>query len=80
MLSVCSLTKSVASSVLSNRYTAQCLALVSHMTDNQKTIFLKKVLSGDEILHMKMKYDPFFVLLHLLSFIFHFIPTLEDNL
>lgn len=30
------------------------------MTDNQKTIFLKKVLSGDEILHMKMKYDPFF--------------------
>lgn len=32
------------------------------MTDNQKTIFLKKVLSGDEILHMKMKYD-FFVFL-----------------
>lgn len=30
------------------------------MTDNQKTIFLKKVLSSDEILHMKMKYDPFF--------------------
>lgn len=32
------------------------------MTDNQKTIFLKKVLSGDEILHMKMKYE-FFVFL-----------------
>ncbi|CAB1342786.1 unnamed protein product [Coregonus sp. 'balchen'] len=32
-----------------------CLALVSHMTDNQKTIFLRKVLSSDEILHMKIK-------------------------
>lgn len=32
------------------------------MTDNQKTIFLKKVLSGDEILHMKMKYDFFLFL------------------
>lgn len=37
-------------------YTAQCLALVSHMTDNQKTIFLRKVLSSEEILHLKMKY------------------------
>ncbi|XP_028858240.1 midasin [Denticeps clupeoides] len=36
-------------------YTAQCLALVSHMTDNQKTIFLRKVLSSEEILHLKMK-------------------------
>ncbi|KAM9704373.1 midasin [Menidia menidia] len=35
-------------------YTAQCLALVSHMTDNQKTIFLRKVLTNEEILHMKM--------------------------
>lgn len=26
------------------------------MTDNQKTIFLRKVLTIDEILHMKMKY------------------------
>lgn len=42
----------------SNRYTAHCLALVSHMTDNQKTIFLRKVLTSDEILHMKMKYVP----------------------
>lgn len=42
--------------VVSNRYTAHCLALVSHMTDNQKTIFLRKVLTSDEILHMKMKY------------------------
>lgn len=41
---------------VSNRYTALCLALVSHMTDNQKTIFLRKVLTTDEILHMKMKY------------------------
>lgn len=37
-------------------YTAQCLALVSHMTDNQKTIFLRKVLSSEEIMHLKMKY------------------------
>ncbi|KAI4802110.1 hypothetical protein KUCAC02_019968, partial [Chaenocephalus aceratus] len=36
-------------------YTAQCLALVSHMTDNQKTIFQRKVLTSDEILHMKLK-------------------------
>ncbi|KAM7394956.1 hypothetical protein PAMA_006612 [Pampus argenteus] len=36
-------------------YTAHCLALVSHMTDNQKTIFLRKVLTSDEILHMKIK-------------------------
>uniref|UniRef100_M4AJ01 Midasin n=1 Tax=Xiphophorus maculatus TaxID=8083 RepID=M4AJ01_XIPMA len=36
------------------RSTAQCLALVCHMTDNQKAIFLRKVLSSDEILHMKM--------------------------
>ncbi|XP_075869163.1 midasin [Nelusetta ayraudi] len=45
----------LTSDVMVRGYTAQCLALVSHMTDNQKTIFLKKVLSGDEILHMKMK-------------------------
>uniref|UniRef100_A0A3B4ATV8 Midasin AAA ATPase 1 n=1 Tax=Periophthalmus magnuspinnatus TaxID=409849 RepID=A0A3B4ATV8_9GOBI len=32
------------------RYTAQCLAMVSLMTDNQKAIFLRKVLSGEEIL------------------------------
>jgi len=38
------------------RSTAHCLALVSHMTDNQKTIFLRKVLSNDEIMHMKIKY------------------------
>lgn len=38
------------------RYTAHCLALVSHMTDNQKTIFLRKVLSSEEILHLKLKY------------------------
>lgn len=44
--------------IVSNRYTAQCLALVSHMTDNQKTIFLRKVLTSDEILHMKIKYVP----------------------
>ena len=28
------------------------------MTDNQKTIFLRKVLSNDEIMHMKIKYAP----------------------
>lgn len=39
-----------------HRYTAHCLALVSHMTDNQKTIFLRKVLTSEEILHMKIKY------------------------
>lgn len=75
------MTKGVASSVLSNRYTAQCLALVSHMTDNQKTIFLKKVLSGDEILHMKMKYDPFFFPFFICCHLFFiFNPTPEDNL
>uniref|UniRef100_A0A3Q2D7A0 Midasin n=1 Tax=Cyprinodon variegatus TaxID=28743 RepID=A0A3Q2D7A0_CYPVA len=36
------------------RSTAQCLALVCHMTDNQKAIFLRNVLTNDEILHMKM--------------------------
>ncbi|KAK2856665.1 hypothetical protein Q5P01_005400 [Channa striata] len=36
-------------------YTAHCLALVSHMTDNQKMIFLRKVMTNDEILHMKIK-------------------------
>lgn len=46
---------------VSNRYTAHCLAMVSHMTDNQKTIFLRKVLTGDEILHMKIKYVPSFL-------------------
>lgn len=42
--------------IVFDRYTAHCLALVSHMTDNQKTIFLRKVLTSDEILHMKIKY------------------------
>ncbi|KAJ8008932.1 hypothetical protein DPEC_G00083550 [Dallia pectoralis] len=45
----------LTSDVMVRGYTAQCLALVSRMTDNQKTIFLKKVLSADEILHMKIK-------------------------
>lgn len=36
-------------------YTAHCLALVSLMTDYQKAIFFKKVLSADEILRMKIK-------------------------
>ncbi|KAK2883458.1 hypothetical protein Q8A67_017095 [Cirrhinus molitorella] len=45
----------LTSDVMVRSYTAQCLALVSHMTDNQKTIFLRKVLSSDEILHLKMK-------------------------
>ncbi|KAF4092103.1 hypothetical protein AMELA_G00017110 [Ameiurus melas] len=45
----------LTSDVMVRGYTAQCLALVSHMTDNQKTIFLRKVLSSDEILHLKMK-------------------------
>ncbi|KAM6915471.1 midasin [Xenentodon cancila] len=43
------------SDVMVRGYTAQCLALVSHMTDNQKTIFLRKVLTNDEILRMKIK-------------------------
>ncbi|XP_016311670.1 midasin-like [Sinocyclocheilus anshuiensis] len=45
----------LTSDVMVRSYTAQCLALVSHMTDNQKTIFLRKVLSSEEILHLKMK-------------------------
>ena len=53
---------------VSNRYTAHCLALVSHMTDNQKTIFLRKVLTSDEILHMKIKYVALFFLSFLPSF------------
>lgn len=32
------------------------------MTDNQKTIFLRKVLTNDEILHMKIKYVALFFL------------------
>ncbi|KAM4522940.1 midasin [Odontesthes bonariensis] len=44
----------LTSDVMVRGYTAQCLALVSHMTDNQKTIFLRKVLTNDEILHMKI--------------------------
>uniref|UniRef100_A0A3B3CZB6 Midasin n=1 Tax=Oryzias melastigma TaxID=30732 RepID=A0A3B3CZB6_ORYME len=39
------------------RYTAQCLALVCHMTDNQKAVFLKKLLTNEEILHMKMSLE-----------------------
>ncbi|CAK6975580.1 Hypothetical predicted protein [Scomber scombrus] len=45
----------LTSDVMVRGYTAHCLAQVSHMTDNQKTIFLRKVLSSDEILHMKIK-------------------------
>ncbi|XP_035472851.1 midasin isoform X1 [Scophthalmus maximus] len=45
----------LTSDIMVRGYTAHCLALVSHMTDNQKTIFLRKVLSNDEILHMKIK-------------------------
>lgn len=45
----------LTSDVMVRGYTAHCLALVSHMTDNQKTIFLRKVLTSDEILHMKIK-------------------------
>ncbi|XP_030578137.1 midasin [Archocentrus centrarchus] len=45
----------LTSDVMVRWYTAHCLALVSHMTDNQKTIFLRKVLTSDEILHMKIK-------------------------
>ncbi|KAJ8270795.1 hypothetical protein GJAV_G00119370 [Gymnothorax javanicus] len=52
--SVC-LSQLLTSDVLVRWYTAHCLALVSHMTDNQKTIFLRKVLSSDEILHLKIK-------------------------
>ncbi|XP_030636974.1 midasin [Chanos chanos] len=52
--SVC-VSQLLTSDVMVRCYTAQCLALVSHMTDNQKTIFLRKVLSSDEILHLKMK-------------------------
>uniref|UniRef100_A0A671LK54 Midasin n=1 Tax=Sinocyclocheilus anshuiensis TaxID=1608454 RepID=A0A671LK54_9TELE len=33
----------LTSDVMVRSYTAQCLALVSHMTDNQKTIFLRKL-------------------------------------
>ncbi|XP_011610045.2 midasin isoform X2 [Takifugu rubripes] len=44
----------LTSDIMVRGYTAHCLALVSHMTDNQKTIFLRKVLTSDEILHMKM--------------------------
>uniref|UniRef100_A0A674DWW2 Midasin n=1 Tax=Salmo trutta TaxID=8032 RepID=A0A674DWW2_SALTR len=43
----------LTSDVMVRGYTAQCLALVSHMTDNQKTIFLRKVLSSDEILSLE---------------------------
>ncbi|KAF7655503.1 hypothetical protein LDENG_00055120 [Lucifuga dentata] len=45
----------LTSDIMVRGYTAHCLALVSRMTDNQKTIFLRKVLSGDEILRMKIK-------------------------
>ncbi|XP_057678283.1 midasin isoform X2 [Corythoichthys intestinalis] len=41
--------------VLVRGYTAHCLAAVSHMTDNQKTIFLSKLLTSDEILQMKIR-------------------------
>ncbi|TKS75776.1 Midasin MIDAS-containing protein [Collichthys lucidus] len=45
----------LTSDIMVRGYTAHCLALVSHMTDNQKSIFLRKVLSSDEILLMKIK-------------------------
>ncbi|KAF3702507.1 Midasin Dynein-related AAA-ATPase MDN1 MIDAS-containing protein [Channa argus] len=45
----------LTSDIVVRWYTAHCLALVSHMTDNQKMIFLRKVLTSDEILHMKIK-------------------------
>ncbi|KAJ3606919.1 hypothetical protein NHX12_026435, partial [Muraenolepis orangiensis] len=45
----------LTSDVMVRGSTAHCLALVSRMTDNQKTIFLRKVLSNDEIMHMKIK-------------------------
>ncbi|XP_069561962.1 midasin [Brachyistius frenatus] len=45
----------LTSDVMVRGYTAHCLALVSHMTDNQKTIFLRKVLTSDEILLIKIK-------------------------
>ncbi len=63
--------------IVPNRYTAHCLALVSHMTDNQKTIFLRKVLTSDEILHMKIKYVPLFFLS--LSIVFIHILYLEPS-
>uniref|UniRef100_A0A8D3BW26 Midasin n=1 Tax=Scophthalmus maximus TaxID=52904 RepID=A0A8D3BW26_SCOMX len=43
----------LTSDIMVRGYTAHCLALVSHMTDNQKTIFLRKVLSNDEILALE---------------------------
>ncbi|KAM9355690.1 midasin [Pholidichthys leucotaenia] len=45
----------LTSDVIVRGYTAHCLAMVSNMTDNQKTIFLRKVLTADEILHLKIK-------------------------
>ncbi|XP_061756335.1 midasin isoform X2 [Nerophis ophidion] len=41
--------------VMVRGYTANCLALVSRMTDQQKAIYLTKVLTSDEILQMKIK-------------------------
>uniref|UniRef100_A0A8C4E441 Midasin n=1 Tax=Dicentrarchus labrax TaxID=13489 RepID=A0A8C4E441_DICLA len=43
----------LTSDVMVRGYTAHCLALVSHMTDNQKAIFLRKVLTSDEILALE---------------------------
>uniref|UniRef100_A0A665V858 Midasin n=1 Tax=Echeneis naucrates TaxID=173247 RepID=A0A665V858_ECHNA len=43
----------LTSDVMVRGYTAHCLALVSHMTDNQKNIFLRKVLTNDEILALE---------------------------
>uniref|UniRef100_A0A3B4ZXI5 ATPase dynein-related AAA domain-containing protein n=1 Tax=Stegastes partitus TaxID=144197 RepID=A0A3B4ZXI5_9TELE len=43
----------LTSDVMVRGYTAHCLAMVSHMTDNQKTIFLRKVLTNDEILALE---------------------------
>ncbi|KAM3861280.1 midasin [Diretmus argenteus] len=45
----------LTSDIMVRGHTAHCLALVSHMTDNQKSIFLRKVLASDEILHMKIR-------------------------
>ncbi|XP_037836777.1 midasin isoform X2 [Kryptolebias marmoratus] len=36
-------------------YTAQCLAIIAHMTDHQKTNFLKKVLTNNEVMLIRTK-------------------------
>lgn len=46
------------------------------MTDNQKTIFLRKVLSSDEILHLKMKYIALTLLFKMFFFFILFLNVL----